>query len=82
MLWARGASLAGMVMLAAGGAFSQPDVRLIIQRSIEATKADWSADPQYSYEETDREQGKSKTYEVRMIEGSPYRVLVRVDGNH
>jgi hypothetical protein len=75
-----GRSLAAIAMLAAGGAFAQPDVQTIIQRSLEATKADWSVAPQYSYQETDREDGKSKTYEVRMIEGSPYGVLIAVDG--
>jgi hypothetical protein len=81
ILWARGrAPLLAVTILAAGAAFAQTDVQTIIQRSIEATKADWNAAPQYSYQETDREHGKSKTYNVRMIEGSPYQVLIAVDG--
>jgi hypothetical protein len=86
--WARGrAPLAAMAMLAAGAAFAQPNVQspqpnvqTIIQRSIEATKADWNAAPQYSYQETDREHGKSKTYNVQMIQGSPAQVLIAIDG--
>jgi hypothetical protein len=81
ILWARGrAPLVAIAILAAGTAFAQPDVQTIMQRSIEATKADWTAAPQYSYQETDRELGKSKTYNVQMIGGSPYRVLIAVDG--
>jgi hypothetical protein len=81
ILWARGrAPLVAIAMLAAEAAFAQPDVQTIIQRSIEATKADWNAAPQYSYQETDREGEKSKTYDVEMIAGSPYRILVAVDG--
>ncbi|HEY6342788.1 MAG TPA: hypothetical protein VIY49_14955 [Bryobacteraceae bacterium] len=81
ILWARGrASLAATAMLAAGTTLAQPNIQTIIQRSLEAPKADWSASPQYSYQETDREHGKSKTYNVQMIEGSPYQVLVSVDG--
>jgi hypothetical protein len=83
ILWTRSrAPLAAMAMLAAGAAFAQPepDVQTIIQRSIEATKADWTAAPQYSYQETDREHEKSKTYNVQMIGGSPSRVLIAIDG--
>jgi hypothetical protein len=68
------------VLAVAAFARPQPDVQTIIQRSIEATKADWNAQPQYSYQETDREHGKSKTYNVQIIEGSPYRMLIAVDG--
>lgn len=83
------APLVAIATLATGAAFAQPkvqtiiphpDVQTIIQRSIEATKADWKASPQYSYQETDREHGKSKTYNVHMIAGSPYQVLIAVDG--
>jgi hypothetical protein len=81
ILVARGrAPLVAIAMLAAGAAFAQLDVQTIIQRSLEATKADWNAEPQYSYQETDREHEKSKTYNVEMIEGSPSRVLIAVDG--
>jgi hypothetical protein len=81
ILWTRGrAPLVAIAMLAAGAAFAQPDVQTIIQRSLEATKADWNAAPQYSYQETDRKHGKSKTYNIQMIGGSPSRILIAVDG--
>jgi hypothetical protein len=80
ILWARGRAPLVAIAMLAGAAFAQPDVQTIIQRSIEATKADWSVAPQYSYQETDRNDGKSETYEVRMIEGSPFGVLIAVDG--
>jgi hypothetical protein len=81
--WARSrAPLTGMAMLtvAAAAAFGQADVQTIIQRSVEATKADWISAPQYSYRETHPEHGELKTYEVRMIEGSPYRFMIAVNG--
>lgn len=60
---------------------AQTDVKTIMQRSVEAEKADWSAAPRYSYNETDRENASSKTYEIRMIGGSPYEYLIAIDGS-
>ncbi len=72
-------SLFALVLLAAP--VGQVNVETIIQRSTEANRADWKAAPDYSYFEEDKyEDGSSKTYEVRMILGSPYRELVAVDG--
>lgn len=72
------------VLFAAIPAFSatrsEPDVRTIIERSVAATEADWRASVGYDYFEQDGPRGNSKTYEVRMILGSPYRRLVKVNG--
>lgn len=66
-----------------------PSVAEIISRSIATNTADWKAQPDYAYQEFDLKSkvdsnGKvqpqqSKTYEVMMIEGSPYNRLVAID---
>ncbi len=57
------------------------DVHTIIERSVRANNLDWQRAPGYKYFETDRDaQGKgTKTYEVRMILGSPYQRLMAVN---
>ncbi len=60
---------------------AQQNVDTIIQRSVEANAADWTAAPDYDYIERDRQQGGgNKTYEELMILGSPYERLVAVNG--
>ncbi len=56
------------------------DVGTILQRSVAANQADWRAAPSYSYQERDAGPNGSKTYHVVMLDGSPYRELVEVDG--
>ena len=72
------AALAGGLLHAA----SPPTVAEIIARSVEATKRDWAAAPNYNYQErdTDPSTGASRTYHVEMILGSPYRRLIAVNG--
>jgi hypothetical protein len=62
------------------GVVSAPPVNTIIQRSVAASDRDWLAAPDYTYLETDRSHDGSRTYRVSMIVGSPYRELVRVNG--
>lgn len=58
-----------------------PSVQTIIQRSVEANKRDWKADPDYDCLERDLDpDGHTKTYDDLMIFGSPYQKLVAVDG--
>jgi hypothetical protein len=63
---------------------AQPNAPEIVRRSIAAQTADWKAAPGYSFVERDTVAkgggGSSKTYEVLMIEGSPYNKLVTVGG--
>lgn len=67
----------------------RPDALEIIKKSVAVHAADWKAQPEYSYRERD---GKSKidssgqvrieqsrTYEVMMIEGSPYNRVVAIN---
>jgi len=60
-------------------AFAQSQVETIIQRSVEANKRDWKADPEYSYFERDIQNGVARSNQVMMIEGSPYYRLVAVN---
>jgi hypothetical protein len=68
---------------------SPPSVADIIRRSVETNTTDWKAQPDYAHREFDLKSkvdsnGKlqpqlSKTYEVLMIEGSPYSRLIAID---
>ncbi len=68
----------------------QLDVQDLLRRSVAATQRDWKEAPNFSFLEHDVDQKldsnggvKSrveKSYEVTMIEGSPYNRLVRVNG--
>ncbi|MGH9502843.1 MAG: hypothetical protein ACRD20_08335 [Terriglobales bacterium] len=70
-----------IVITLAGPLIAQEDVSTIIQRSVEANAADWKAAPEYDYLECDQQpDGGSRTYEVRMIVGSPYERLVALNG--
>lgn len=62
------------------GSDSQPDAETIIQRSVEANDRDFKAAPFYSHKETDHTAGGSKTYQVDMIDGSPYQHLLAING--
>ncbi len=62
------------------GSIAPQDVQTIIERSVEANEVDWKAAPEFSHFERDRSDTGTKTYEVRMILGSPYQRLVAVNG--
>ncbi len=75
------------------GALSiQPSVGDIVLKSVAANTADWKAQPQFGYRERiatyklNSEEEISarqvKTYEVTMIDGSPYNRLVSINGKH
>jgi len=57
-----------------------PDVQTIIQKSVEANERDFKAAPFFNYREEDRDGATSKTYEVYMIDGSPYNRLIAQNG--
>ena len=57
-----------------------PDVETIIQKSVEANETDFKAAPHFNYREEDRDGPNSKTYQVYMIDGSPYQRLIAVNG--
>jgi hypothetical protein len=71
----------GTLLASAVGAGAQMDANTIIQRSVAANQADWKAAPLYDHYERDRsDDGGSKTYDVLMIDGSPYQELVAING--
>ncbi len=60
---------------------AEPGVQEIVRRSVTANNADFNALPNYSYREVDvADDSPSKTYEVRMIGGSPYNELIASGG--
>jgi hypothetical protein len=76
-----GAVMFGLLILVGATAPAQVDVKTIIERSVEANKADWEAAPRYNNYETDEEDGgPAKTYQVIMVEGSPCKKLVAANG--
>ena len=63
---------------------TQPNVQDIVKRSVQVTQEDWKAAPRYAFIERDVESKKdraktSKTYEVLMINGSPYNKLIAIN---
>ncbi len=61
----------------------QTDAGAIVRQSIEAMASDWNQAPYYSYIERDLEQSRSKpaaskSYQILMIDGSPYHKLIAV----
>jgi len=84
--FARARNLAGLAVALAFVPFAfaiQPDVQQIVSRSIAATQADWQQLPDFSDIERDADTRggatTSKTYEVTIIDGTPYSRLVAVD---
>lgn len=59
----------------------QPDIREIIQRSVGANQADFRAAPGFDRKERDRTPSGMKTYQVTMIEGTPYYRLIALNGH-
>jgi hypothetical protein len=77
--------LSGLLLVAYASSAWAPaspyDAKAIVQRSLQANAADWKAAPTYDYFERDEQAGGgTKTYQVLMIEGSPYQRLVAVNG--
>lgn len=73
--------LTGAIALNCLAVNSTANVEEIIQKSVAANKRDYDAAPMYSYKETDRSGTSSKTYQVLMIDGSPYNRLIAENGH-
>ena len=79
--------LAACAAIGAAGAARQqkpPDANEIVRRSVAAIEADWSQAPNYSFVQRGVESKHDaaptvKTYEVLMIDGSPYNRLIAVN---
>jgi hypothetical protein len=77
----RGDLLAPLIVLFPAIALcATPDIREIIRQSVAANDVDWKAARDYSYEERDRDRDGTKTYDVTMIEESPYQRLILRNG--
>lgn len=62
-------------------AAAQPDVKTIIQKSVEANHADFQQDPNYNNKERDRDNSGDHTYQITMIDGWPYKRVLAVNGH-
>jgi hypothetical protein len=71
--------LVGLLLLSHAFA-QQPSVDEIISKSVAANKRDFEAAPNYNWKERDGTPKGSKTYQVTMIEGTPYYRLIAVNG--
>src|SRR5882724_5173452 len=69
-----------LLLLAILNAEPAIDVPEIVRRSAAATEASWKVAPEYAFQETDRLRDGTKTYEVTMIDGSPYQMLTAING--
>lgn len=63
------------------GTRGQPDAAEIVKCSVRVTESNWAVAPLYSYvsRNANPPQQTAKTYEISMIQGSPYRKLVAED---
>jgi hypothetical protein len=65
----------------AADAPAPPDAESMIEKSVAASEVDFKAEPGFNYRETDRTRAGARTYQVTMIDGSPYRRLIAVNGH-
>jgi hypothetical protein len=72
-------AIVGAAAISASAASTGPNVQTIIEKSVEANQADFKAAPGFSHRECDRTANGSKTWEVMMIDGSPYQRLIAVN---
>ena len=63
----------GAIVLAAQ---AHPDVKIIVERSVAANDKDFAAEPQFNFKERDRVGKTVKTFQITMIDGSPYQRLL------
>ena len=74
-------SFCAFQLCAAAAPEGEPDVKEIIAKSVEANQRDFKAAPDFNWKERDRTpSGGSKTYQVEMIDGSPYYRLIMLNG--
>jgi hypothetical protein len=64
----------------ANASSTQPNADTVVQHSIEALKSDWRVEPKYNYRELDVTSHGSRSYQVLMILGSPYRRIEAING--
>jgi|SRR5579871_1031574 len=75
--------LAGLAATTLFAAIPAPSPQEIVQKSVVNTEEDWHAAPQYNFTERDvvnKGSVQTKTYRVRMIDGSTYNELIAING--
>lgn len=60
---------------------AQDDVSFIVHQSAQANDRDWAAAPRFDNFERDDTKDGDKTYAVTMLDGSPYKRLIAVNGH-
>ena len=80
MRWRKSRCIAGVVFTPLLAMAAAPDVKTIISNSVRANHADFVAAPHFNHKERDDSGSGSKTYQVTMIDGSPYRRLIAING--
>jgi hypothetical protein len=55
------------------------DTEAIVERSIATNETDWRDEPTYDHWERDDSGGEAKTYQVLMIDATPYERLVAIN---
>jgi hypothetical protein len=58
----------------------ETDVSKIISNSVAANQRDYNAAPDFDHKERDRTASGTKTYQITMIDGSPYQRLIAING--
>jgi len=72
----------GCALLAVPAIFRAQDTsaaQMIVHRSIQTNDADWKAQTQYSFLRSDVSGSERQTFEVTMLEGSPYERLLALN---
>jgi hypothetical protein len=72
--------VAALQLGASAPARDAPELSVIVARWTAANRTDFDSAPSYSYRETIRNSDGIRTYDVTMLEGSPYQRLLSVGG--
>jgi hypothetical protein len=57
----------------------EPAIGDIVERAVAAAERAWEVQPEYGFVETDRTGSTTRTYDVTMLQGSPYERLIAVN---
>lgn len=69
----------GTLGLAPTQATQQDEASKIVERSVEALKKDWAAEPRFNCSERDNDKNGIRTFEDIMLDGSQYQKLVAIN---
>lgn len=69
-----------LILASSTGVAAGLNVDEIISRSVAANQQDFNAAPEFDHKERDRTPSGTKTYQITMMQGSPYQRLIAVNG--